>query len=74
MSGGDGAPAWTFEKVGLDFTKFDAADAVIAMQYRYDPNNPEAYPQMTWASNKFRFANGTMWTLFFGGNDESPRI
>ena len=24
MAGGDGAPGWTFEKVGIDFTKFDA--------------------------------------------------
>jgi hypothetical protein len=27
MSGGDGPPGWTFKAVGLDFTKFDAADA-----------------------------------------------
>jgi hypothetical protein len=72
MTGGDGAPAWTFEKVGLDFTKFDAADAASVMQYRYDPNDPEAYPEMSWASNKYRFANGTMWTLFFGGNRFAP--
>ncbi len=72
MSGGDGAPGWTFEKVGLDFTKFDAADAALVMQYRYDPNNPDAYPPMHWSSNAIRFANGTMWTLFFGGNDFAP--
>ena len=72
MSGGDGAPAWIFEKVGLDFTKFDEAEAALLMQNRYDPNDPKGYPEMTWASNKFRFANGTMWTLFFGGNDFAP--
>jgi hypothetical protein len=72
MSGGDGAPGWTFEKVGLDFTKFDASDAALVMQYRYDPNNPDAYPPMHWSSNSVRFANGTMWTLFFGGNDFAP--
>lgn len=72
MTGGDGAPGWIFEKVGLDFTKFDKTDAALVMQYRYDPNNPEAYPTMTWASNKYRFANGTMWTLFFGGNHFAP--
>ena len=27
MSGGDGAPGWTFEKVGLDFTKFTETEA-----------------------------------------------
>lgn len=72
MSGGDGAPGWTFEKVGLDFTKFDASDAALVMQYRYDPNNPMAYPLMQWSNNSIRFANGTMWTLFFGGNDFAP--
>jgi len=69
MTGGDGAPGWTFEKVGLDFKKFDLADAALVMQYRYDPENPEAYPEMHWTSNAVRFANGTMWTLFFGGRD-----
>lgn len=72
MSGGDGAPGWTFEKVGLDFTKFDAADAALVMQYRYDPSNPIAYPLMQWSNNSLRFANGTMWTLFFSGNDFAP--
>jgi hypothetical protein len=72
MSGGDGAPGWTFEKFGLDFTKFDASDAALVMQYRYDPNNPDAYPPMQWSSNSIRFANGTMWTLFFGGKDFAP--
>ncbi len=72
VSGGDGAPGWTFEKVGLDFTKFDGSDAALVMQYRYDPNNSDAYPPMQWSSNAIRFANGTMWTLFFGGNDFAP--
>jgi hypothetical protein len=72
MSGGDGAPGWTFEKVGLDFTKFDASDAALVMQYRYDPKNPSSYPQMEWSSNSVRFANGTMWTLFFGSKDFAP--
>ncbi|MFX0021430.1 MAG: cellulase family glycosylhydrolase [Candidatus Hermodarchaeota archaeon] len=69
MTGGDGAPGWTFEKVGLDFQKFDATDAALVMQYRYKPDNPNSYPEMHWTSNAVRFANGTMWTLFFGGKD-----
>ncbi|MFX0036877.1 MAG: cellulase family glycosylhydrolase [Candidatus Hermodarchaeota archaeon] len=69
MSGGDGAPGWTFEKIGLDFTKFDEAEATLVMQYRYNPNIPDSYPHLHWISNSLRFANGTMWTLFFGGND-----
>jgi len=74
MTGGDGAPGWTFEKVGLDFTKFDAADVVLVMQYRYDKNNKEAYPPMCWVQNANRFANKTMWTLFFGGKDFAPSL
>jgi len=72
MSGGDGAPGWTFEKVGLDFTKFDESEAALVMQYRYDPNNLSKYPAMHWISNTLRFANCTMWTLFFGGEDFAP--
>ena len=72
MTGGDGAPGWIFEEVGLDFRKFDTADAALVMQYRYDPNNPDTYPLMHWSSNAVRFANGTMWTLFFGGRDFAP--
>lgn len=72
MSGGDGAPGWTFEKVGLDFTKFDEAEAAFVMQYRYNPDDPNSYPHLHWISNSLRFANGTMWTLFFGGKDFAP--
>jgi len=72
ISGGDGAPGWTFEKVGLDFTKFNDTEAASVMQYRYDPNEPRSYPRMHWAGNALKFANGTMWTLFFGGKDFAP--
>ncbi len=72
MSGGDGAPGWIFEKVGLDFTKFDTAEAAFVMQYRYDPKDPKKYPSMYWVNNALRFANGHMWTLFFGGRDFMP--
>lgn len=74
MTGGDGAPGWTFEKVGLDYTKFDASEAAFIMQYRYDPEDPKKYPPMYWIGNIYRFANGSMWTLFFGGNDFAPSL
>lgn len=72
MSGGDGAPGWVFEAVGLDLTKFDAADAAHVMQHRYDYESPEArqedrYPMMSWASNYRLPVNGIMWTAFFAG-------
>jgi len=72
ITGGDGAPGWTFEKVGLDYTKFESSEASFVMQLRYDPDNLVKYPPMHWMGNKYRFANGTMWTLFFGGNDFAP--
>jgi hypothetical protein len=75
MSGGDGAPGWTFEAVGLDFTRFDAADAAHVMQHRYRPGAgavQDSYPQMSWAGNYRMPANGIMWTLFFAGQDFAP--
>lgn len=74
MSGGDGAPGWTFEKVGIDFKKLSAADAAIVMQSKYDYTKPgsrqeENYPTMCWSQN-YRYAgNAILWTLFFGGRD-----
>ncbi|MBN1231045.1 MAG: cellulase family glycosylhydrolase [Anaerolineales bacterium] len=67
-TGGDGAPAWIFEKVGMDFTKFFITGAAITHQEIGDP-----YPRMIWPSNYTKFANATLWTLFFGGNDFAPK-
>lgn len=75
MSGGDGAPGWTFEAAGLDFTKFHAADAAHVMQYNYDHlagGRQPGYPTMSWGGNYSRPANGIMWTLFFAGADFAP--
>ncbi len=75
MSGGDGAPGWTFEAAGLDFTRFGAADAAHVMQYRYDHRtggHQPGYPLMSWGGNYRMPANGIMWTLFFAGADFAP--
>ncbi|NHJ20426.1 MAG: glycosyl hydrolase family 5 [Candidatus Lokiarchaeota archaeon] len=72
MTGGDGAPGWTFELVGLDYTKFESSEASLTMQKRYDPKDQSNYLPMHWMGNTYRFANGTMWTLFFGGRDYAP--
>ena len=72
MTGGDGAPGWVFKKVGLDFTKFESSEATFVMQNRYDPSDLTKYLPMHWMGNTYRFANGTMWTLFFGGKDFAP--
>ena len=67
FSGGDGAPGWTFEAVGMDITKFKATGAALTHQEHGDP-----LPRMIWPSNTGRFACATMFTLFFGGNDFAP--
>ncbi|HWV60031.1 MAG TPA: cellulase family glycosylhydrolase [Sphingopyxis sp.] len=76
MSGGSGAPGWTFDVVGLDFRRFQAADAAIVMQAAVDFGNPDphqaSYPQMVWSSNYQLPANGIMWTLFWLGRHATP--
>ncbi|HLL13130.1 MAG TPA: cellulase family glycosylhydrolase, partial [Rubrivivax sp.] len=76
MTGGDGAPGWVFDALGLDFTRFHAAGAAHVMQraYRYDDPTPhqDGYPPMSWASNYRRPANGILWTLFWAGRTLTP--
>ncbi|TET49146.1 MAG: hypothetical protein E3J64_10075, partial [Anaerolineales bacterium] len=67
FSGGDGAPGWTFEAVGLDITRFRETGAAIVHATHGDP-----LPCMIWPTNYGKLANLTMWTLFFGGNDFAP--
>jgi Cellulase (glycosyl hydrolase family 5)/Glycoside hydrolase family 5 C-terminal domain len=78
MSGGDGAPGWMFEAVGLDFTKFHEAGAAHVMQAKYDyargGRQEDRYPTMTWANNYRMPANAIMWTLFFAGNHFVPEF
>ncbi|HEX4199223.1 MAG TPA: cellulase family glycosylhydrolase [Caulobacteraceae bacterium] len=66
MSGGSGAPGWTFETVGLDLERFHDADAALAMQRGLDHDLPH------WPSNYRLPANRIMWSLFFGGRWLTP--
>ena len=70
FTGGDGAPAWIFEKIGLEWTKFGISDDDFLMHEQY----PGHYPPLSWPSNANRFACDTMFTLFFGGNDFAPTL
>ncbi|HLH62407.1 MAG TPA: cellulase family glycosylhydrolase [Ktedonobacteraceae bacterium] len=67
FSGGDGAPGWTFEAVGLDITRFQETGAAITHQLCGGP-----FPRMIWPTNGAKLAAATMFTLFFGGNDFAP--
>lgn len=69
FSGGDGAPGWTYEVVGLDIRKFKETGAAI-VQNTYDEK--ENYPKMIWPTNYSKLAAATMFTLFFGGKDFAP--
>lgn len=66
--GGDGAPGWTFEAIGMDITRFTATGAAIVHQVHGDP-----FPRMIWPTNATKLAAATMFTLFFGGNDFAPQ-
>lgn len=67
FSGGDGAPAWTLEKVGFDLKRFEDTGAAIVHQLHGDP-----FPRMIWPSNYNKLAAATMFTLFYAGNDFAP--
>lgn len=66
-TGGDGAPGWTLESIGMDLTKLAATGAAITHQTTGDP-----FPRMIWPTNYEKLGAGTMFTLFFGGNDYAP--
>ena len=51
FSGGDGAPGWTLEAVGLDSTRFEGTGAAITHQPHGDP-----LPKMIWPTNYTKLA------------------
>ncbi|MEO0565680.1 MAG: cellulase family glycosylhydrolase, partial [Chloroflexota bacterium] len=66
-TGGDGAPGWTLEAVGMDLTKLYPTGAAITHQEHGDP-----YPRMIWPTNYYKFGAATMFTLFFAGDHLAP--
>jgi hypothetical protein len=60
-TGGDGAPYWCFEGVGLLAERFEAAGAVELDGF-------------DWPANYNRAPTATMWTLFFGGDAFAPDL
>ncbi|MDR0497840.1 MAG: cellulase family glycosylhydrolase [Treponema sp.] len=65
FTGGDGAPAWTLEKLGMDPEKMDAVGAAITRS---------PHGKMVWPVNYSLYAAATMFTLFFGGNVFAPEV
>jgi len=70
-TGGDGAPAWTLEKLGFDLEKLDAVGAALNGR-----PNPQAHQKkgMMWPVNYSLYAAATMFTLFFAGNTFAPQV
>lgn len=65
-TGGDGAPAWTLEKLGIDLSLIGRTGAAIVRQEEESP------APMVWPTNYNRYAAATMFTLFFAGSAYAP--
>ncbi|MCL2252650.1 MAG: cellulase family glycosylhydrolase [Treponema sp.] len=72
-TGGDGAPSWTMEKLGMNLDNCDLCDAAITRQ-RYQVLHNKPYPKMIWPGNYNRYAAATMFSLFFAGNTYAPNL
>ncbi|KAM7185161.1 glycoside hydrolase [Naviculisporaceae sp. PSN 640] len=70
FSGGSGAPMWTLYAAGLNPQSFAATEAAI-VQNTYP--EPDKFPKMIWATNYYRLAAATMFTLFFAGKVFAPK-
>jgi hypothetical protein len=64
FTGGDGAPAWTLEILGMELDKMYAVGAAVTSQGK----------AMIWPVNYSLYAAATMFTLFFGGNAFAPEF
>lgn len=63
-TGGDGAPRWTMERLGMDTAAFPHTRS--AMLHCADTGH------LTWFTNYTLYGAGTMFALFFGGNRFAP--
>lgn len=61
---------WTLYAAGLNPQSFAATEAAI-VQNTYP--EPDKFPKMIWATNYYRLAAATMFTLFFAGKVFAPK-
>ncbi|MDR1277589.1 MAG: cellulase family glycosylhydrolase [Treponema sp.] len=73
-TGGDGAPAWTLEKLGMDLERLDLSGAAITRQRYAEFHGGRPFPKMAWPGNYNRYAAATLFTLFFAGNVYAPDL
>ncbi|MDR1948286.1 MAG: cellulase family glycosylhydrolase [Spirochaetaceae bacterium] len=71
-TGGDGAPAWTLEKLGMDPEKLDITGAALTHQHYGELRGGAPYHRMIWPTNYNRYAAATLFTIFFAGNTYTP--
>ncbi|RLN37567.1 hypothetical protein BBJ28_00005694 [Nothophytophthora sp. Chile5] len=69
-TGGDGAPMWTLECVGLEPRNFEATKAALCLETC--GLAPSQFPKMIWPTNYFKMACATMFSLFWGGERCAP--
>ncbi|KAL7682974.1 putative glycoside hydrolase, family 5, glycosyl hydrolase, all-beta [Plasmopara halstedii] len=69
-TGGDGAPIWTLEAVGLNPKKFEVTKAALCVETC--GVDVAKYPKMIWPTNYFKMACATMFSLFWGGSKCAP--
>ena len=69
FSGGDGAPGWTLEAVGMDLGHIAESGAAVLHRVVGDP-----FPRMIWPTNESKLASATMFTLFFAGDFFAPKL
>ncbi|MBE7413596.1 MAG: cellulase family glycosylhydrolase [Leptospiraceae bacterium] len=67
FTGGDGAPGWTLESVGMDISKFRNSDTTIVHH-----EMGSKYKKMVWPLNYQKYPTATMFSLFFGGKVFAP--
>uniref|UniRef100_M4BRF9 Glycoside hydrolase family 5 domain-containing protein n=1 Tax=Hyaloperonospora arabidopsidis (strain Emoy2) TaxID=559515 RepID=M4BRF9_HYAAE len=69
-TGGDGAPMWTLESVGLEPRNFVATKAALCIETC--GVEAKKFPKMIWPTNYFKMACATMFSLFWGGAKCAP--
>ncbi|KAH7469259.1 Glucosylceramidase [Phytophthora ramorum] len=69
-TGGDGAPMWTLECVGLEPRHFEATKAALCIETC--GLEVSKFPKMIWPTNYFKMACATMFSLFWGGAKCAP--
>eukprot|EP00756_Hemistasia_phaeocysticola_P062966 Hpha_TRINITY_DN6441_c0_g2::TRINITY_DN6441_c0_g2_i1::g.274::m.274 len=69
-SGGDGAPRWTLEVVGLRPDLLHTSGAAVVNQFY--PHG--SLPKMTWPTGYARLAAATMFTVFYAGDAYAPKL